>query len=73
MLMQDQVDAKQLSVLASAEFTADMAEGLVRMCAHARDGERVVLQISNRGVWGVTSRGVRIFIGSCSEFQDNAD
>lgn len=71
--MQDQGDARQLNVLASAEITADMAEDLARMCAHARDGERVIIQISGRGVWGVTSQGVRMFIGDSEDVSGDAD
>lgn len=53
----------QLNVLASAEITAGMVDDLARMCAHAREGERVTIQISDQGLWGVTSKGVRMFIG----------
>lgn len=61
--MHDPMEVKQLPVLASAEITAGMAEDLARMCVHARTGERVIVQISDQGVWGVTSRGIRMFIG----------
>lgn len=71
--MKDQGDVRQLNVLASAEITADMAADLARMCAHARDGERVIIQISDRGVWGVTSGGVRMFIGDNKDSFGDAD
>ena len=69
----DRVTPKNLTVLASAEFTPDMAENLLQMCAQAREGEGVVLQICNWGVWAVTSHGIRMFIGSTREFRGNAD
>ncbi|MTE01707.1 hypothetical protein GIY56_15565 [Paracoccus sp. YIM 132242] len=69
----ERVTPKNLTVLASAEFTPDMAENLVQMCAQAQEGEYVVLQICNWGVWAVTSHGIRMFIGSTREFRGNAD
>jgi hypothetical protein len=69
----ERVTPKNLTVLASAEFTPDMAKNLVQMCAQAREGECVVLQICNWGVWAVTSHGIRMFIGSTREFRGNAD
>lgn len=69
----ERVTPKNLTVLASAEFTPDMAENLLQMCAQTREGEYVVLQICNWGVWAVTSHGIRMFIGSTREFRGNAD
>lgn len=68
------VTPKNLRVLASASFTPDMARNLVEMCSQVADGEVVTLQICDWGVWGVTSHGIRMFIGSMEKFEkQNAD
>lgn len=54
----------KVQVLAEAEFTKDMAENLLSMCSAIPDGHSVTLQICNKGVWGKTSAGIRLFIGS---------
>jgi hypothetical protein len=54
----------KVEVLAEAEFTPDMAENLLSMCSAIPDGHSVTLQICNKGVWGKTSAGIRLFIGS---------
>jgi len=54
----------KVQVLAEAEFTQDMAENLLSVCSAFSDGEPVTLQICNKGVWGRTAAGMRLFIGS---------
>lgn len=50
-------EVSQLNVLASsAEITAGILEDSTRVCAHARSGKYVTIQISDQGLWGVTSQ-----------------
>lgn len=64
------VASTKVQVLAEAEFTQDMAENLLSMCTALPEGQPVTLQICNKGVWGKTSAGMRLFIGSTAILHD---
>lgn len=63
----------KVQVLAEAKFTQDMAENLLSMCSAISEGQPVTLQICNKGVWGKTSAGMRLFIGSTTIMHGDSD
>lgn len=67
----DRVRPKGLKVLAHAEFTSDMAMNLMSMCNSLREGERLVVEICDWGVWGKTTEGIRLFLGSTTALNES--
>ncbi|MBU3031158.1 hypothetical protein [Paracoccus marinaquae] len=67
----DRLRPKGLKVLAHVEFTPDMAVNLMSMCDSLREGERLVLEICDWGVWGKTTEGVRLFLGSTTVLNED--
>lgn len=53
-----------VKILATAQFSADMAQNLLDACQQSGCGNTVALEISTAGVWCRTDAGFRLFIGS---------
>lgn len=64
----DKVMPRGVTILASATFSADMAENLVTMFEQIGANEVIEVKFSNKGVWAVTPQGMRLFLGSTEEF-----
>ncbi|MFN3275387.1 MAG: hypothetical protein ACK41U_12005 [Paracoccus sp. (in: a-proteobacteria)] len=68
------VRPRGVRIHASAEFTSDMADNLAAIFKRNELGEKITVNFSNMGVWAVTSRGVRVFIGATDIFEtDHSD
>lgn len=67
----DRCRPRGVKIHASAEFTADMADNLASIFQRAGEDERVMVNISNMGVWAVLSNGMRVFIGATEAFDQD--
>lgn len=63
------VRPRAVTIAAEANFTSDMAENLLSMFEHLKEGQEITVKLSNAGVWAVTPEGIRLFIGSTEVFE----